>query len=63
MRFVDIFLVLLFCTAENFIKWKPFLTFLLEGIYCTRGGTKVMPPVLCLRNHYNEIYIYDVYIL
>jgi len=60
------FLVLLFCTSENFIKWKHFLTFLLEGNYCTRGGTKVMPPIFFLSVSicsYHEVYIYCGYIL
>jgi hypothetical protein len=58
--------VWLFCAGENFIKWKPFLTFLLDGNYCTRGGTKVMPPIyfLTISNYsYDESYIYHGYIL
>jgi hypothetical protein len=48
------------------MKWKPFLTFLLDGSYCTRGGMKVTHPNYFLSisdYNYDESYVYHGYIL
>jgi hypothetical protein len=54
--------VWLFGAGENFMKWNPFLTFLLDGSGCM----KVTHPnyfLLISDYSYDESYIYHGYIL